>query len=152
MSTAEFDGRLARCLQPAGPVVIEALFFSAADTVRLANVLGTHGVVVRLIDGAHLTGKADLLREVAAEFNFPGHFGANWDALIDCWSDMSWLPAKGYVTILLHADTFKATDPAAHDGFLTVCNDVAERWHGHDPKLPFKLLRGGEGHAKKTKN
>jgi hypothetical protein len=152
MDTSEFDALLASCRQSAGPVVIEAPNLAANELVRLANVLGTHKIVVRLLDGAHLDSKADLLRELAAELNFPGHFGNNWDAAIDCWSDLSWLPAKGYVTILLHADKLQAAGADAHDGFLTIANDVADRWHEHDPKLPFKLVRcAGAGTKKRGK-
>jgi hypothetical protein len=30
---------------------------------------------------------------------FPAWFGHNWDALADCLTDLSWLPAAGYVLI-----------------------------------------------------
>ena len=128
--------------------MFEAPNLSTPEAVRLANALGLRGIVARAIDGAKLKGKADLLRAVAAEHHFPDYFGNNWDALIDCWSDMSWLPAKGYVTLILHADTFQSAHAKAHDELVTVCNDVAERWHGHDVTLALKLVRGVGAPAK----
>ena len=46
--------------------------------------------------------KAALLREIAAALEFPGGFGANWDALADSLGDLSWLSAPGYLLLLDH--------------------------------------------------
>jgi hypothetical protein len=142
MSTPAFDALVSSCAQPGGPVVVEAGPLTGPEAGRLVAALAPQGIQARVLDGARLSGKADLLRALAAAFHFPGHFGHNWDALIDCWSDMSWLLARGYVCVLLSADAFQAADPATHDAFVTVCHDVAERWHGHDPGVVFKLVRG----------
>ena len=37
--------------------------------------------------------KVELLRRIARELSFPDYFGENWDALIDCLSDLSWSQA-----------------------------------------------------------
>ena len=36
-------------------------------------------------------GKRELLERIAHGLSFPDYFGGNWDALIDCLSDLSWL-------------------------------------------------------------
>src|SRR5215510_6367496 len=41
------------------------------------------------IDGS-TNGKQQLLAQIAAGLAFPDYFGENWDALIDCLSDLSW--------------------------------------------------------------
>jgi hypothetical protein len=46
-------------------------------------------------------GKEQLLRQLADCLAFPDYFGGNWDALIDCLSDLSWLHAPE--TVIDHA-------------------------------------------------
>jgi hypothetical protein len=141
MSIPAFDTLLARCRRPDGLAVIEAESLTAEEAGKLAAALSAKDIQARVLDGTRLHGKADLLRTLAKEFNFPAHFGHNWDALIDAWSDLSWLPADGWVCILLAADAFRAAHPQAHDTFLDTCEDVAERWREWDPKMIFKMIR-----------
>lgn len=39
---------------------------------------------------SNVQGKEELLDRVARGLSFPDYFGRNWDALIDCLSDLSW--------------------------------------------------------------
>jgi len=141
MSTPSLDTLLAECSDPKGPVVLAADSLSVDEANHLVSALAARNIQARVLDGSRLSGKADLLRELAAAFAFPSYFGHNWDALIDCWSDMTWLPARGYLCVLLRADALRTADAATHDAFLTACHDVAERWRRHDPHIVFKLLR-----------
>ena len=47
-------------------------------------------------------GKQELLARLAQGLSFPDYFGENWDALIDCLSDLSWVQAPE--TIIDHAN------------------------------------------------
>jgi RNAse (barnase) inhibitor barstar len=140
MSTP-LDTLLAQCGDAKSPAVIAVESLTADEANRLVSALAAKNIQARVLDGSHLSGKADLLRDLAAAFAFPSYFGHNWDALIDCWSDMAWLPAQGYVCVLRGADAFHAADAAAHDALLTACRDVAERWRHHDAQIVFKLVR-----------
>jgi RNAse (barnase) inhibitor barstar len=142
MSKSAFDTLLAQCRQAGEPVVVEAVPLSADEAARLVSALAELKIQARILDGKQIGSKAALLRAVAEAFSFLFHFGHNWDALIDCWSDMAWLPAAGYVTILLHADDFRTAHPRIHEEFVQVCGDVAERWQDADEKVLFKLVRG----------
>ena len=67
--------------------------------------------------------KEALLEAIAASLAFPHWFGANWDALEDCLSDLSWLPASGYVLVIEHAQ------PGDDLGVLIdVLRSAAEWW------------------------
>lgn len=69
--------------------------------------------------------KNALMKNIAAALQFPGWFGANWDALEDCLSDLSWLPAGGYVLV------FEDARPGEELGVLVdVLRCVAEWWAG----------------------
>ena len=66
--------------------------------------------------------KETLLKNIAAALEFPDWFGANWDALEDCLSD---LPGEGYVVLF--------ENPRAGDelGILVdVLRSSAESWAG----------------------
>jgi RNAse (barnase) inhibitor barstar len=141
MSTPAIDKLAAQCQKPGGPPVLEVTGLTVEEALRLVALLAPHNILGRVIDASRLASKADLLRAAAAAFAFPSHYGNNFDALIDCWSDMSWLPARGYVCILLNGDAFKRKDANAHETFVEVCADVAERWREYDPSVVFKLVR-----------
>jgi RNAse (barnase) inhibitor barstar len=131
---------LQQCSDPSGPVVIEAESLSAAEADKLIAGLAALKVEARRVDAKGIKNKAELLDALAAAFALPKYFGKNWDALVDCLADMSWLPAQGYVCVLLGADALKAADKASYAGLVTVSRDVARRWAGREGNVFFKLL------------
>lgn len=69
--------------------------------------------------------KPVLIRNMGAALRFPDWCGANWDALEDCLSDLSWLPASGYVLV------FEGASPGDDLGVLVdVLRSAAEWWAG----------------------
>jgi hypothetical protein len=66
-----------------------------------------------------------LMKNIAAALEFPHWFGANWDALEDCLSDLSWLPPGGQVLVIEDAQ------PGDDLGVLIdVLRSSAEWWAG----------------------
>lgn len=63
------------------------------------------GVVVRL-DGREMQTERELFRVFARELRFPGYFGHNWDALIDCLKDFHppWPHPNDLVIVIEHAE------------------------------------------------
>lgn len=96
------------------------------------------GLTARVLDGQPIRDKEALLQAVAEAFAFPNHFGSNWDALLDCLSDLHWLPASGYVIIMLRARCLEAADPKSFNTFLEVCQETAARWR--ERRAFFKLV------------
>ena len=61
--------------------------------------------------------------KIADALDFPDYFGANWDALLDCLCDLSWLKGAGHVLVLSHSHTLQTKDSAS---FNTLCEVLAE--------------------------
>lgn len=56
-----------------------------------------------VLDGRALGDKHALLVALGGTFDFPDYYGANWDALEECLSDLSWY--SGPICLLIdHAD------------------------------------------------
>ncbi len=80
-----------------------------------------------------LSGCADkdtLLTRLALDLRFPGWFGHNWDALADCLTDLSWLPAGDIELTLANPATLQAADPEVWATLLGILNDTATFWAG----------------------
>lgn len=89
---------------------------SGVEGLRLTHV-------VREWDASGVDGKAEILSGVAAVWDFPSHFGHNWDALVDCLSDLSWIEGSKFAFVIHHA-------PKGEDWktLLECLQDVADRW------------------------
>lgn len=74
--------------------------------------------------------KQALLDNIAAALDFPDWFGANWDALEDCLSDLSWREAPGHVLLFEEA---RAGDDLGV--LIDVLRSSAEYWAGR--RRPF---------------
>lgn len=106
-----------------------------AALVEAANALGFHVAAANLeaVDDKHA-----LLHAIAAALEFPGGFGANWDALADSLGDLSWRPAPGYMLLLEHADALREIAPRDFTTLLEIL-DEARRSHAR-ADVPFWIL------------
>ena len=138
--TQRIDNLIARCRQPDGPWQIRSRRLSIPEANEIAAALKHYGIAARVLEGDRIRDKKTLLTALATAFDFPSHFGQNWDALLDCLSDFRWLPAKGYVCIMLHADQIKRADPEAYTNFLEVCRTAALRWTERKESTFLKVL------------
>jgi len=97
------------------------------------------GFLARTIDGRRGKTKAGLLAEFARALEFPSDSGRNWDAFEELLADLEWLPAKGYLLIVRHADQLLTRDPEDYDVFIDILRGVAEEWatpRQGEPKRP----------------
>jgi len=92
------------------------------------------------VELARVTDKDGFLEAVGKALDFPDWYGHNWDALADCLTDLSWMPADGYVIILDHADAFASASPPDFATALSVFQDAADTWR--EDGVPFWTLVG----------
>src|SRR5262249_36705981 len=87
------------------------------------------GLAVFRIDIGHVRNKKDFLAQIAGELQFPDWFGANWDALNDCLTDLEWISTKtGYVLIFEKTENFPDRHPKEFENATTVFAEAAEYW------------------------
>lgn len=113
----------------------------ATEVDTAVSAAGWHGVV---LDGRGVVDKAGLLTAVAEAFNFPSYFGHNWDALDEMLTDLSWLPAAGYVIILDDFETLAQVAPQTWQMFLTIWREATAVWWADGVPM-FVLVRGAAG-------
>ena len=70
------------------------------------------------IDGRACRTRAAFFTEAARVLSFPGHFGHNWDALVDCLRD-----AGAVDVVVSHAEELLADEPS--DRFATLLDIAA---------------------------
>lgn len=78
---------------------------------------------VREWDAREAVTKEAILQGIAETWAFPSHFGHNWDALIDCLSDLSWIGGQKFAFVI--------HDAPRNDDWTTLLDclqDVADRW------------------------
>jgi hypothetical protein len=112
-----------------------AYFVDAQDAHELAEVAGGLDFAVARIELDGCQDKSSALAAIARGLRFPEWFGANFDALADSLGDMSWLPAKGYLLLLEHADAWREADDDNFAMLLDVLNEAAASWG--DQGKPF---------------
>lgn len=83
--------------------------------------------VVRIDSNIELTD--ELLRSLYYLLWFPGYFGFNWDALHDCFCDLSWIPCRKIV--LLH-DSLPRIPKLDLQVYFEILRDAVLDWENDD--------------------
>lgn len=82
-----------------------------------------------------VAAKRLLLERIAAALRFPQWFGANWDALEDCLTDLSWRGGAGYLLVFEDGGAARDLPPEDYDTLLDVLDSSAKAWAAKD--TPF---------------
>lgn len=93
-----------------------------------ALVKAPPGYAVRTIQGKNCRTPSGLFDEFARALAFPDYFGHNWDALEECLADLEWLPAKGYILLIVDAHAVLPEDEEEYETLLEVLDDAGEAW------------------------
>lgn len=133
--------RLAAVLEGARPPGVYR-WLSRAHPSAVRRELAAAGWAAHQLDGRALGGRLDLFDRCAQELAFPGWFGRNWDALLDCLGDLSWLAGRGHVLLWEQYGGLARSDPRAWRQAYEVFGDaIAARREAGAPPL-YVLLRG----------
>jgi hypothetical protein len=81
---------------------------------------------------AGVRDKAALLATLRSALRLPAWFGANWDALEDCLTDLSWIDAAGYVLLIEQSADLSQDDLAV---FTEILASAARHWAARG--MPF---------------
>lgn len=105
------------------------------DIAPLSAAMRDAALRVTTIDLQGCNDKRTLLARVAAQLDFPQTFGGNWDALLDCLRDLSWMQANGYALFFSDADGLQEDAEKDFETFLDVLADACEAWT--EQNVPF---------------
>jgi RNAse (barnase) inhibitor barstar len=86
------------------------------------------GFNVYRIDFGQVHDLESLHYVLSHSLHFPDWYGANWDGLTDCLTDMSWNEASGYLLILQRTDTLQRAHPEAFRTLMELLGDTARFW------------------------
>jgi RNAse (barnase) inhibitor barstar len=109
-----------------GGDAVRVLPLAAADADLLCAAAGERGYSCAQADLAGCADKETFLSRIADALEFPDWFGRNWDAFFDCLTDLSWLPARGHVLVLLNTAEMRRDAPEAFDTALSIMQEAAQ--------------------------
>jgi len=82
-----------------------------------------------MVRGNKMRRATALFEEFGAAMQFPDYFGANWPALGECLSDLSWMPGKAYAVVVTRAEQVLREEPIEMLGLLAdLFAKVASTW------------------------
>ncbi|MGH8765990.1 MAG: barstar family protein [Burkholderiales bacterium] len=116
--------------------------YAAARAQDLIDAARGSRLQVARINLGGIADKGELMRTVAAALGFPAWFGANWDALEDCLTDLSWTGADGHVLLIEGEGALPVEDNGT---FVDVLRAAAASWSGRG--RPFFAVFVGGGPA-----
>ncbi len=115
---------------------------SPAQLLAMASARGWQGFH---LDGNTIHDKAGFLEACARSMAFPTYFGYNWDAFEEVVTELSWLPARGYLLLYDDARHFAAHSPKEWAVARSILQDAAMDWQQRG--VPFLVLLRRPGAA-----
>lgn len=112
----------------ADPAMSGAYFVDQREREDYREAAGQLGFAIASIDFEGCSDKIDALCRFAGALRFPEWFGHNWDALSDCLSDLSWMPADGYLLLLENTDGWRRADGEGFAIALEVLEQASAGW------------------------
>lgn len=101
---------------------------SRSQAEAVLNTALDRGAFAVRINAERMQAVDGLFREYVREFRFPEYFGWNWPAFSECMTELSWLPATSYLTVIDEADLLLRDEPADLPTFLRHLANIGMRW------------------------
>ncbi|MCW2873749.1 barstar family protein [Actinacidiphila oryziradicis] len=120
---AVLDGAAPPALLPWQPAALPP-----ADVEEAARRAGWR---TALLDLTGVTGKDAFMDRCAHDLWLPEYFGRNWDALADCFTDLSWPPygnGGGRLLLVRGWQAYAAADPHGWGIARGILADAVEYW------------------------
>jgi RNAse (barnase) inhibitor barstar len=96
------------------------LYWKSSLLVKDCEWLEQHGYHIYRFDCRYRSSAKDALDDFGVNLEFPDHYGANFDALDDCLSDLEISEVGGVVIVLLRFDSFAAQDRTTAQTILDI--------------------------------
>ncbi len=106
------------------------------------ELIQSRGWVAIDFDASAGQTKAQLLRVIGDAGQFPSYFGQNWDAVADCFQDLSWFDPTGVVVLARNGGQLAACCPDSTEILLDVLAEAAEAWAARG--VPFSTVWEGD--------
>jgi RNAse (barnase) inhibitor barstar len=135
--TARVEGEMS-LLQNVPPNVVQSIrAFRVTELRDEAVRLGHHFLYAYC---AEAETKQQVLATIATAFQFPKHFGKNFDALRDSLTDLTMKagPQPGFLVVLEQLPNTQKFDKEARETLLDVFRDAADFWA--DKKVAFRVF------------
>ncbi|RFU84219.1 hypothetical protein DY218_23690 [Streptomyces triticagri] len=119
-----------------GPAGVDA----PGDPGPVLALAAESGRAVLLLDLAGVRDKAGFMDRCTTRLDLPDWFGRNWDALADCLTDLSWLPAaQGRVLVLAGWAEYAREQPRDWAVAREVLAEASEYWRTRETPLTVLL-------------
>lgn len=119
-------------------------WLSRAHPAAISRELESSGWHLHVLEGGRAKDTQTFFDECARTLEFPAWFGRNWDALADCLSDLTWLPATTHVLLWERYRVLAKRDPAAWVNAGEIMAEKAAE-SGKRGVPPFYVLLRGDG-------
>lgn len=122
--------------------VVEEVSANPQQRAReLASEAAAQGMQVFVLDGTGIVDASAFHAAIAELFSFPAYYGANFDALDECLTDLSWLEPSARRLVFVLPESFEEQDPRTFRIALDVLADASERWQASPTPLDVVVLR-----------
>lgn len=108
-------------------------WFTFVDPTQAAAEVGAaeaSGHIVNRLRGTELMTLDEVFENYARAFKFPHYFGHNFAALDECLTDLDWLLAPGYLTVITDGHRVLEAEPMERTALRRCLERVGSDWSG----------------------